>query len=153
MRYWVYLTAVIIPLAVTPYLSAQRVMYCEPATDRFTVRTELAGKAGDYYWMQSTHRRRPTGRTADLRGMEVQTFDIYDTRMKPVNTVPALPVTDATLKEYLVSSYHSFDHLVLLGGPKKTSLFLQRYTPDGVPIDRGRMLDSFPFNEIGRAHV
>src|SRR6187402_1165343 len=151
MRYWVYLTAVIIPLAVTPYLSAQRVMYCEPSTDRFTVRTELAGKAGDYYWMQSTRRRRPTGRTADLRGTEVQTFDIYDTRMKPVNTVQALPVTDATLKEYLVTGYHSFDHLVLLGGPKKTSLFLQRYTPDGVPIDKGRMLDSFPFNESGNS--
>lgn len=151
MRYWAYLAAVTCSLAVTPRLSAQRVMYCEPSTDRFTVRTELAGKAGDYYWMQSTHRRRPTGKSNDPRDLEVQTFDVYDTRMKPVNSIPALPVTDATLKEYLVTNYNSFDHLVLLGGPKKTSLFLQRYTPDGVPVDKGHLLDSFPFNESGNS--
>src|SRR5712691_441061 len=125
MRYRAYLTAVILPFVVTPYLSAQRVMYCEPVSDRFTVRTELAGKAGDYYWMQATRRRRPTSRTADPRETEMQTFDIYDRRMKPVNSIPSMPVSDATLKEYLVSSDHSFDHLVLLGGQKKTSLFLQ----------------------------
>src|SRR5882762_7110321 len=108
MRYWVYLATVIMPLAVTPNLSAQRVMYCEPVSDRFTVRTELAGRAGDYYWMQSTNRRRTTTRTADPRETEEQTFDIYDTRLKPVNTVPSLPVSDATLKEYLVTGDNSF---------------------------------------------
>lgn len=151
MRYWVYLTAVMIPLGITPYLSAQRVMYCEPVSDRFTVRTELAGKAGDYYWIQTTHRRRTTNKTADPRETEAQSFDIYDWRMKPVNTVPTLPVTDATLKEYLVTSQDFFDHLQLLGGPKKTTLFLQRYRPDGTPVDAGRILDTLSFNESGNS--
>lgn len=151
MRYWVYLTAALMPLAVTPCVSAQRVMYCEPVSDRWTVRTELAGKAGDYYWMQTTHRRRTTNRTADPRETEVQSFDIYDTRMKPVNSIPSFPVSDATLKEYLVTGDISFDHLVLLGGQKKTSLFLQRYSPDGMPVDKGRVLDSVPFNESGNS--
>src|SRR5258707_5404432 len=108
MRFWAYLTSEIMPFAGISYLSAQRVMYCEPVNDRFTVRTELAGKAGDYYWMQSTHRRRTSARTADPRETEVQTFDIYDRRMKPVNTIPSYPVTDATLKEYLVPGDNSF---------------------------------------------
>jgi hypothetical protein len=124
-------------------------MYCEPVNDRWTVRTELAGKAGDYYWMQSTHRRRTSGKAA--AESEVQTFDIYDVRMKQVNSIPSYPATDATLKEYLVPGDNAFDQLVVLGEPKKTLLYLQRYEPNGSPVGSGHFLDSFPFNESGNS--
>src|SRR5882757_8717689 len=151
MRFWAYLFTALLPFAGIPYLSAQRVMYCEPVNDRFTVRTELAGKVGDFYWMQSTHRKRTTSRTNDPRATEEQTFDIYNTRMKPVNTIPSYPISDATLKEYLVTGYNSFDQLVLLGGQRKTTLYLQRYEPDGTLVEKGRILDSLPFNESGNS--
>ncbi|HVV03934.1 MAG TPA: hypothetical protein VHC96_06895 [Puia sp.] len=151
MRFWVYLTSALLPFAGIPYLSAQRVMYCEPVNDRWTIRTELVGKVGDYYWMQSTHRRRTTARTVDPRETEGQTFDIYDARMKPVNTFPSINITDATQKEYLIPGDNAFDQLIVLGGQRKTSFYVRRFEPDGTLVGRGRILDSLPFNESGNS--
>src|ERR1700742_674626 len=38
--------------------SAQQVSYCEPYSDRFTLRQEMLGKIGDYFWVSSITRRR-----------------------------------------------------------------------------------------------
>src|SRR5580658_7955376 len=39
-------------------LSAQEVSYCEPYSDRFTLRQEMLGKVGDFYWVSAITRKR-----------------------------------------------------------------------------------------------
>jgi len=136
-----------------PCLSAQRVLYCEPYSDRFTLRAEMAGRVGEYYWMQSTRKKRVSGRSTDPRAHEETTYDIYDNRMKLANTVPLFPPLGNTQKEYLVPGDNYFDQLALLGGNKKTGLFLQRYEADGTPVDAGRIIATLPFNESGNSFI
>lgn len=134
------------------FLSAQRVMYCTPVDNRYTVSWEVAGKAGDYYWIGITSRRRETRRHAGPVSEE-RVFDIYDTRMNPVNTVPSYPVSDTTLKEYFVPGDSHFDQLVLLAGYKRTVALLQRYEPDGGLVERARVIGEFPFSESGNSFL
>jgi len=151
MRAGAFIYAGMIFFAGLSSVSAQHVLYCEPTGDRYTLRTDLAGRVGEYFWMQSTHRKRPTGRGPHVT--EEQYFDIYNARTKQVSTVPSYPVSDATLKEYLVAGDEYFDQLILLGVGKKTLLFLQRYQADGRPIDLGRIIDTLPFNESGNSFI
>jgi hypothetical protein len=131
----------------TPFLYAQRVMYCEPLSDRFTVRTELTGKVGDYYWVEMMSRRRVTRHTEDP-GMAVdRNFVIYDEHMIPVNSTPAITRPDTLLKEYFVTGDRYFDQVNLLSSNKKVIFFLQRYEPNGEPADEGRAIGNFPFRE------
>src|ERR1700734_1512261 len=46
-------------------LSAQEVSYCEPYSDRFTLRQEMLGKIGDYYWVSAISKKRVTHREAN----------------------------------------------------------------------------------------
>jgi len=134
-------------------LSAQRVIYCTPVDDRYFIRWEVAGRAGDYYWIHITRKKRENRRHPDPVLFEVQNFDIYDARMNPFRTVQAYPISDTTLKEYLIAGDHYFDQLILLGGNKKTTILLQRYEPQGNRVDTGRVLGSFPFNESGNSFL
>src|ERR1700743_702842 len=45
-------------------LSAQQVSYCEPFSDRFTLRQEMVGRIGEYYWVSVINKRRVTHKGA-----------------------------------------------------------------------------------------
>ena len=153
MRYRIPLYISILLVLDFCHLSAQRVVYCEPYSDRFTLRAEMAGRVGDYYWMSATRRKRFNGRSSDPRTREESYFDIYDNRMKLANTIPSMPILDTTLKEYLVPGDNYFDQVLLLAGQKTTRVFLQRYEADGNPIDGGRIIGVLPFNESGNSFI
>jgi len=140
MRYRIAIWISISLMLNTSLLPAQRVLYCSPVGDRFTLRMELAGRAGDYYWVQTAKR---------IGSHEEQQFDIYDRRMKPVNTIPFLSFSDTAIKEYQVFSDSYFEQMVLLAGHKKTMVWLKRYEPGGNPVAEGRIIGSFPFSESG----
>src|ERR1700761_7325866 len=97
MRKTLYLTACLLSSCLTVF--AQRVSYCEPYSDRWTVREEMAGKGGDYYWVETTSKKRPMRHGENLS--EERTFTIYDRKMKLINEVGQLNPAASPLKEYL----------------------------------------------------
>jgi hypothetical protein len=147
-------------LLIAGRLPAQRVLYCSPDQDRFVDQREVAGMAGDHYFVETTRRmgrvrRRDHGLSRDHAQHDLE---VYDERMNLVGAVSALPVTDTTLKEYFISGDDHFDQLMLLAGNKRTILSARRYGIDGsvgctqaglrvaLP-DGGREIGHFPFNE------
>jgi len=136
-----------------PSLSAQRVYYCEPYSDRFTIKEELLGKVAEYYWVASTTRKRLPKHSTELA--EERDFAIYNTRMNLVNLIgettryPGDPI-----KEYLVTTYDHFDQIHLLKNDRKqVDVFLQRYEADGKPTSPGVVIGTFAFDEPGNSFM
>jgi hypothetical protein len=136
-----------------PYLSAQRVLYCEPYSDRFTLREDFAAKVGDYYWVETTSRKRTSRHNAAANEGEERTFDIYDARMSLVNMIGSSSYPGNPIKEYLVSDEDHFDNVHLLAADKKVIVWLQRYDPVGQPIGEGQAVGDFPFFEPGTSFL
>src|ERR1700754_1766750 len=135
-------------------LSAQRVYYCEPYTDRFTLREELLGKVGEYYWVSSTTRKRVPRRNANTFSAEERTLTVYNTRMKLVNLIGEMSYSGEPIKEYLVTTYDHFDQVHLLKtNNKQVEVWLQRWEPDGQPTEEGRSVGLFPFDEPGNSFM
>ena len=131
------------------FSEAQRVFYSPIVEDRSMARFGVAGKAGDYYWVQEEKWKKNVKHQADSWANKVQIFEIYDSRMNLVKTVLPPELTDAALKEYFVAGNRYFDQLLLVAGEKKTVLSLERYTAAGQLVSNRGLVDSFPFNEPG----
>jgi hypothetical protein len=130
------------------FLHAQRVLYSSFSDFNSVTHFEVAGKAGDYYWVERENQpfsfRRPA-----LTAQE-QSFEIYDSRLNPVKTIVTSERKDNELKEYLICSSRYFDRLILTAGPENTVLSLDRYTPDGTALyESSRIVGNFPLSESG----
>ncbi len=139
-------------LLVTGYrLFAQEVTFCEPYSDRFTIREEMLGKIGNYYWISMVRRQRPAKHTTEE---EERSFVIYDFRMKPVNEVSHFSCPGAELKEYLIENSDHFDQLYLSeNNGHQVDVWVQRYAPDGQVMGAGRKVGSMPFFEPGNSFL
>lgn len=137
----------------TSLLVAQRVYYCEPYSDRFTIREELTAKIGNYYWVETTSRKRTTRHSSDPYDNQERTFDIYNTRMNLVNMISNSTYPGSPIKEYLIAGDDYLDQVHLLGAGKKVGVWLQRYEPDGQPSEAGQIVGFFPFYEPGNSFL
>src|ERR1700742_2063969 len=97
-------------------LSAQQVSYCEPYSDRFTLRQEMVGKVGDYYWVSAISKRKVTHRTAIT---EERDFVVYDQRMNLSTLIQDPPYEASSIKEYLVTTDDYMDRVQLLNPDNK----------------------------------
>ncbi len=136
----------------THFLPAQRVLYSPYIDDRFMLRYEVAGKSGDFYWLQKENRRKVNKHHPDPWNYMDRSFEIYDSRMNLINIVQSPAITDSTIKEYLVPGDKYFDDLLILSGPKKTWLSVMRYEPDGFRND-SKVVSSLPFRESGSSFL
>src|SRR5882762_8596621 len=84
------------------FLPAQRVLYSPYVDDRYLLRFEVAGKSGDYYWMQKEYKKRIAKGSRPGAWTIEHSFEIYDERMNLVNIVSPLNTPNNTIKEYLV---------------------------------------------------
>src|SRR5450631_2358966 len=135
--------SLVVMLALHNYpLAAQMVLYSPLKNDRSILRAEVAGKAGDYYWIWTTIKKRLARRQAGKGYGEEQRFEICDDRMRPVTTISSRMDPDTALKQYLIPGGAWFDQVVLLPGAGKTLLFLDRYEPQGRALDEGRTVAS-----------
>src|ERR1700730_8620955 len=100
----------------THFLSAQRVLYSPFIDSRYLVRFEVAGKAGDYYWIHKEKKNKSIKRHEEPSLNNEQSFEVYDTRMNLANILPSFIISDSTIKEYLIPGYRYFDQLVLTSG-------------------------------------
>jgi hypothetical protein len=133
--------ALMLLLLTTRFLAAQKVLYSPFIDDRYTFRFEVAGKAGNCYWIQKENKKGAIS------------FDIYDTRMNIVNIVPPSVIADSIIKVYFVPGNKYFDQLILSGSSKNTILSVKRYTPDGRLFKEGKLSASFPFTEQGNSFL
>ncbi|HEV3414664.1 MAG TPA: hypothetical protein VG101_19425 [Puia sp.] len=133
-------------------LIAQEVTFCEPYNDRFTIREEMLGKIGDYYWVSMVRRQRPMKHI--IEPVEERSFVIYDFRMKAVNEVSHFSCPGAELKEYLIQNPDHFDQLYISENDnRQVDFWVQRYSPDGEPTGSGRKVGSMPFFEPGNSFL
>src|SRR5579872_1204665 len=135
-------------------LFAQQVSYCEPYSDRFTIRQEMLGKVGDYYWVSAMTRKRAVRHGNEFSGTEDRSFVIYDGRMGVKGMIDDPPYTNNSVREYLVMSDEHFDRVNLLTvDGKETEVRLQRYEQDGEALEPDHTIGRFPFNEPGTSFM
>lgn len=136
------------------YLSAQRVYYCEPYSDRFTIREDMLGKVGNYYWVETTNRRKAPRRNADPSAAEERYLAVYDTRMNLTSLIGDVEYLGTPIKEYLITNEDYFDQVHLLKTDRKhVAVWLERWAADGQPVGPGRSVGVFPFDEPGNSFV
>jgi len=135
-------------------LFAQQVSYCEPYSDRFTLRQEMLGKVGDYYWVAAMNRKRAIRHGNDFTSMEERSFVIYDGRMGVKGMIDDPPYAVNSVREYLVTTDDHFDRVNLLAsGGKETEVRLQRYEPGGEALEPDHTIGVFPFSEPGTSFM
>jgi len=133
-------------------LYAQQVSYCEPYSDRFTLRQEMLGKLGDYFWVSAISRRKVSRHSNEPT--EERNFVVYDSRMNVVNVIADPSYSASSIKEYLVTDDDHFDRLQLLNSDnKEVEARLQRYEPDGTATGPDHNIAVFPFNEPGNSFI
>jgi hypothetical protein len=131
-------------------LPAQRVLYCSPPEDRFVEQREVAGMAGDHFIVRVDRRKRG-GKRRDGPNVE-SLFEVFDSRMDLLNTVPAMELTDLVVKEYLISGNDHFDQLMVLRRGTRTSFVVRRYGPSGEVAGGGeKEVGGLPFGEGGNS--
>ncbi|GGB17330.1 hypothetical protein [Puia dinghuensis] len=135
-------------------LFAQQVSYCEPYSDRFTLRQEMMGKVGDFYWVSATTRKKAVRHGNEISGTEERNFVVYDGRMGVKGMIDDPPYTNKSIREYLVMTDEHFDRVNLLTADgKETEVRLQRYEPDGEALEPDHTIGVFPFNEPGTSFM
>ena len=133
-------------------LSAQQVSYCEPYSDRFTLRQEMLGRVGDFFWVSAVSRRKVAHHSNEPT--EERNFVIYDQRMNIVNVLTDPPYAISSVKEYLVVDEDHFDRIQLLNSDnKEVEVRLQRYDPDGSVSGPDHNIAVFNFNEPGNSFM
>jgi len=149
-RAFIYIT---VPLLLAgEWTSAQKVLYSPFIDEPF----DIAGKAGDYYWIERREKPKPVKRhVAAFPGdeLEKQVFDVYDERMNLINSTAPFNLDDKILKEYYVCNDYFFDQVVLVGAGGKTHLMINRYNGDGTIGATGKILFSYPFEEAPNSFV
>lgn len=150
---WSLMIIVGLCLDMSGSLKAQQVTFCEPYSDRFTVKEEMLGRVGDYYWVSMTTRKK-VRHAADPQAEDDRSFIIYDIRMAPINEISHFYCPGEVLKEYLINGREHFDQLYLsAAGHRKVGVWVQRYAPDGQPEGEGQVIGSFPFYEPGNSFL
>ncbi len=135
-------------------LSAQQVSYCEPYSDRFTLRQEMLGKVGDFYWVSAISRKRVVKHNGENSATEERNFVVYDPRMNVSNLVSDPPYVISSIKEYLVATDDHFDRVHLLNADnKETEVRLQRYEANGELAGPDHNVAIFPFSENGNSFM
>ncbi len=134
-------------------LSAQQVSYCEPYSDRSTLRQEMLGKVGDYFWVSAISRKRVIRHSGDGISEE-RNLVVYDPRMNVINLINDPSYVVSSIKEYLVVTDDHFDRLHLLNTDnKEVEVRLQRYAPDGALSGPDHNVARFPFSESGNSFM
>jgi hypothetical protein len=131
---------------------SQQVSYCEPYTDRFTLRQEMLGKVGDYFWVSSSNRKRiPRG--SAFANNEERDFVIYDGKSGVKGILEEPLYTVNSVREYLVTSDEHFDRINLLQNGRETEVRLQRYEAGGEALEPDHNIGIFPFLEPGTSFM
>ncbi|MBS1596847.1 MAG: hypothetical protein JST75_01375 [Bacteroidetes bacterium] len=125
---------------------AQKVLYSPFIDDEFNV----IGKTGNFYWIEKKVLQKVGKKHAPV---EMEVFEIYDTRMNVVNIVEPSVTTDTILKEYFLTNKNYIDHFILVSDRKKTSLQVTRYSPEGEVIADHKTIMELPFNEDGNSFL
>ncbi|HTL08319.1 MAG TPA: hypothetical protein VL307_08695 [Chitinophagaceae bacterium] len=128
-------------------LAAQRVLYSS-TIDRNAHHFTVAGKTGNFYWVHKEKRKRHISPRAEDWMKDEQYFDIYDTRLQLVNSIPASAITASTLKKYFIAGQQTFDEIILQENLQQTVARLRRYAPDGQLL-LDTVVAQFPFKEPG----
>jgi len=140
------ITIALLLFLTTFFVSAQKVLYSPFIGNGSQTRFEVIGKAGNFYWVQKSKSKSRTKKPTEpwINDKDLR-FEVYDTRVNLVKTIPAF-ISANTIKEYLVPGDEWFDQLILLPGDKKITVLLNRYTPEGEIIRNGDTLCSLPGN-------
>ncbi len=125
-------------------LNAQRVLYSPFVSSNASFRFEVAGSTSGHYWLQTGKpelRRKKAN--ISVSGYKDLRFEIYDSRMNLVNTIP-YDFPEDLIKEYLIAGREYFDRLIFRQNDQLTEALLYRYSEDGNTEDAGQTVAKFP---------
>jgi len=123
---------------------AQSVLYSSTVSNDINTRFDVIGKAGNFYWLYKIKKnsRYKNGGGA-LPAREDRSFEVYDERLNWVEEIP-VPFSDSVLKQYLIPQKTYFDQLVFKNSVNKTSVAVNRFTPDAKVVVANAHLFDFP---------
>jgi hypothetical protein len=114
----------------------------------------MLGKIGNYYWVETTNRKKAPRHNADPSAAEERYLAVYDTRMNLTSLIGDVDYPGAPIKEYLIPNEDHFDQVHLLKTDRKhVAVWLERWDPDGQPAGPGRSVGVFPFDEPGNSFM
>lgn len=124
-------------------LTAQRVIYSETLNNRSSIRFQVIGKSGNYYWVEKLKKQKSTNRRSTESVNEIQSFGLLDARLNLVSErVPQ--IIPGTLKQWLVCGEQGLDQIIVTGESGKTQIISKRYLVD---METGtKVIDSLPFS-------
>lgn len=132
----------------------QRVFYSPVVGNNAVLQFNVAGKAGEYYWIQIEKKKRNFYRNSgNSWRYKQQDFEVYDTRMNRVRTVAGAEFSDSVLKEYFVASDNFFDQLTVNASGRGVEFILHRFSAAGDELIDGKSVAQFPFREGGDAFL
>ncbi|HVM87409.1 MAG TPA: hypothetical protein VMT76_04425 [Puia sp.] len=130
------------------FIHAQKVLYSPVIDDRYTSHFEIAGKTSAFYWVLKEEKT-----SSKHYAFPRQHFEIFDSRLKPVNNQLDFILTGNTEKEYLIAGKNHFDKMLIIGDTGKTDISLQRFSEDGSQFSPNKIILSLPFNEPGNSFL
>lgn len=123
---------------------AQSVQYSSTVSNDINTRFDVIGKPGNFYWLYKIKKSsRYKNGVAAWPPREDRSFDVYDEQLNRVKEIPS-PLSDSVLKQYLIPQRASFDQLVFKKGANKTSVVVNRFTPEGKVVVTNGYLSDFP---------
>jgi len=120
-------------------VTAQSVLYSSTVSNNVNTSFEVIGKAGNFYWLYKN--KKIPGPTWPPK--EDRSFEVYDGRLQRVKQIPTT-LSDSVIKQYLIPQRYSFDQLIFKKGFNKTSVAVNRFTPDGADLAIDEHLFDFP---------
>lgn len=123
-------------------LCAQLVLYSSFIKSAPNSRFEVAGKTGNFYWIQKSKKSSFKKRATWATEKEYR-FEIYDAHLNRVNEMDCF-ISDAVFEQYLVAGDAYFDQLLFVGSATETTVVLNRFLPEGTRVASAVPLLRFP---------
>src|SRR4030095_4487164 len=125
-------------------LTAQQVIYSETLNNRSSIRFQVIGKSGDFYWIEKLQKQKSANRRSAESVYTIQSFGLMDARLNLISELAAPQVIPETLKQWLVCGNKGLDQIIITGELGKTQIRCNRYRTDAET--GSKLVDSLPFS-------
>ena len=125
---------------LTENVTAQRVVYSEPLSNRNSTQLDFIGRSGENYWVTRTQNRRTSPKGSP--DAQVQSFAFLNRQLETVSEQDA-QLVPGTARQWLITGNNSLDQLMIVPSGGQMLIYLYHYDTAATAL-RPRMLSILP---------